>query len=76
MKQLSSLAVRVAVSIPQLPLVLLHVAVLCVLTGIELPIADRWERPDMPDTEGVQMDKIVEYVVDNASIELVWYDFW
>ena len=44
-------------------------------TGKLLAVSHRWERPDAPDTQGVQSKAIVEHVA-GTGIELVWFDYW
>ena len=41
-----------------------------------LVISHRWEDPSAPDSEGVQMTAIKEYLDLHPAIEYVWYDYW
>lgn len=42
-------------------------------TGKVLAISHRWERPEEPDTQGIQYQAILKHVA-GTSIELVWFE--
>ena len=41
-----------------------------------LAISHRWERPDVPDGEGVQLRAVCAHVRSRSEIKAVWYDHW
>jgi len=41
-----------------------------------LVVSHRWETPTQPDVKGTQLKAIREHLLQNPSINLVWYDFW
>jgi hypothetical protein len=39
-------------------------------------VASRWESPDEPDEQGVQLAAIQHFLVAHSEVQLVWYDYW
>ena len=41
-----------------------------------LAVSHRWESPEAPDTQGVQLRSVREYLIKNPGVKWVWYDHW
>ena len=41
-----------------------------------LAVSHRWESPEAPDTLGVQLRSVREYLIKNPGVKWVWYDSW
>eukprot|EP00971_Amphidinium_carterae_P038950 765541-Amphidinium_carterae.1 len=39
-------------------------------------VSHRWERPQEPDGEGVQLTAIQEYLKAHQEVKYIWFDYW
>ena len=45
-------------------------------TGELLAVSHRWEHPEAPDTQGVQLNAIQAHLTAHPHVRYVWYDHW
>ena len=41
-----------------------------------LAVSHRWESPEEPDTQNIQLQTVREYLIKNQQVKFVWYDYW
>ena len=39
-------------------------------------VSHRWETPEAPDLQGVQLKEVQQHLKENQDLKFVWFDFW